>query len=88
MRRMVGPRRHCPIRDRRILAERLALAEWHVARGDDVICRQEAVIEGLLARGRDVAFALELLQQFKEAQADFVESRNRLRQELERLDKP
>ena len=88
MRGMVGPRRHCPIRDRHTLAERLALAERHVAHGEQVIRRQEAVIESLLARGRDIAFACELLQKFKEAQAGFVQTRNRLRQELERLDKP
>ena len=84
---MVGPRRHLPIRDRRILAERFALAERHVAQGDQIIRRQESVIEGLLARGRDVAFALQLRQQFKEAQAGFVETRDRLREELERMDK-
>jgi hypothetical protein len=83
---MVGPRRHLPIRDRRILAERLAQEERHVAQGEIIIRRQRAVIENLRARGRDVALALELLERFKAAQAGFIETRNRLREELERLD--
>ena len=60
----------------------LALAERHVAEGEQHIAKQRALVDGLARDGHDTTLALELLREFERTQASHVAERNRLRAEL------
>jgi hypothetical protein len=72
----------CEIMDRQTIAEHLALAERHVAEGQDHIERQRMVIAELERDRHDTTRAKELLDTFKTTQALHIADRDRLRQEL------
>jgi hypothetical protein len=68
--------------DRAILEEYLALAERHVAAGEQLVARQRELIAELERDGHDIGEATKLLDQLEQLQASHVGIRNRLRQEL------
>jgi hypothetical protein len=50
---------------------KLEMAERHVAQGRKAIAKQEALIERVLAAGRDAAFERDLLATFRHTQLVF-----------------
>src|SRR5262249_36108034 len=68
--------------DRVKIVEHLALAESHVAEGQQHIKRQREIVRALECDGRDLATAKSLLAQFEETQLLHIRDRDRLRQEL------
>ena len=70
--------------DRAMLEDHLALAERHVAQGEDHIRRQREIVDQLTRNGHIeyVQNARELLAQFEELQALHVGDRDRLKGEL------
>lgn len=71
---------------RHLMERHLATAERHVAEGELVLEHQRAMIEHRLARGLDVEFATELLDEMEYTQSLHVGERDRLRRELQAPD--
>jgi hypothetical protein len=69
--------------DRALILNHLALAETHVAQGEEHIIRQRNIIETLARQGHDTTAADELLRQFEETLAAHIADRDRLRAELQ-----
>ena len=65
-----------------VLKAHLALAERHVADGEEVIAKQLKLIAELKAKGLDTRTSEALLKEFEITQALHVGDRNRLRKEL------
>jgi hypothetical protein len=57
----------------------LAIADQHVALGEQVLAKQRALVERLKSKGRDAAFAEELLEQFERALRSYVADRDQIR---------
>ena len=70
----------------RDIPELLALAEERVARSEACMRKQRDLIETLRRLGQDTTDADALQLEFKRVQAQFIGSRDRLRQELEQID--
>jgi hypothetical protein len=68
--------------ERAKITEHLALAERHVAEGQQRIERQRQIIHELRGNGRDFATAVTMLTQFEELQSFHIRDRDRLRIEL------
>jgi hypothetical protein len=60
----------------------LALAERHVAEGEQHLARQRKLVAELQRDGHDTALAIELLHEFERTQASHIAERDRLRAEL------
>jgi len=69
----------------RDVPELLALAEERIARSEACLRRQRDLIETLSRSGHDTTDADALQLTFKEMQAQFIVSRDRLREELEQI---
>ena len=68
--------------ERQILIDHLALAEKHVAQGEQHLARQRKVLETLARDGHDTATAADLLRTLEATQALHRAERDRLRAEL------
>jgi hypothetical protein len=68
--------------DRHQIAEHFALAELHVAQGEDTIARQQQLIAELNRHGHDTRLATELLTTFEQTQNAHLLDRERLRAEF------
>jgi hypothetical protein len=68
--------------DRRMWEEHLALAEAHIAQGEQTVARQRRIVEDLERDGHDARTARELLIQFEEVLRTHLADRDRLRHEL------
>ena len=69
----------------RDIPELLALAEERIAQSEACLRRQRDLIETLSRSGHDTTDADALQLAFKEMQAQFIVSRDRLREELEQI---
>jgi hypothetical protein len=70
--------------DREFLADRLALAERHVAEGEHHLARQRALIASMPEHGGQRVMATDLLRTFESTQALHIADRDRIREELSR----
>lgn len=66
-----------------LIMEEVAEAERHVAEGEEHLSRQRAVIDRLGFDGHDTAKAEALFRQFQQIQAMHIAHRDRLRRELD-----
>lgn len=68
--------------DRALIQDHLAMAERHVAEGEEHLDRQTALIAELERDGHDSRTARDLLGTLKESLALHIADRDRLRREL------
>lgn len=68
--------------DRAMLQDHLAIAERHIAEGNEVIARQANLIEHLRSHEIDTTEAEHLLANFKSTLAQHIHDRDRLRTQL------
>jgi hypothetical protein len=69
----------------RDIPELLALAEERIAQSEGCLRRQRDLIETLGRSGHDTTDAAALQLAFKQMQAQFIVSRDQLREELEQI---
>jgi hypothetical protein len=69
----------------RDIPELLALAEERIAQSEACLRRQRDLVETLSRSGHDTTDADALHLAFKQVQAQFIVSRDRLREELEQI---
>ncbi len=69
--------------DRAILEQRLAMAERHVARGEQIVAEQRERVAAMERDGHDSPQSRKLLAQFEAIQAMHIADRDRLRTEFE-----
>jgi hypothetical protein len=69
-------------KNREILQEALAQAEWDVARGEYLIARQQQIVAKLERDGHDAEVGRKLLKRLEDMQATHITDRDRIRDVL------
>lgn len=68
--------------DREMTLKHLDIARGHIARGEKHIARQRQIVDMLARGGHASSEAVSMLRQFEELQAEHVNRRDKLEEEL------